>query len=148
MLPRDHQSLGQEKEKSRENPSGFICQVAKWQAAWFATAIWVWCSDCSNSCCNVIISGRMCLLRAILLIPAAEDREQQGSRWGGKDFRALGSLRHSNSSTGFTQLYWVGQSATWCSGKCFSFLPIRKNISISLVVFLHGLICGWFKGFK
>lgn len=56
-----------------------------------------WCSDCSNSCCNVIISGRMCLLRATLLIPAAED--QQGSRWGGKI--------QGFTSSGFTQLFQV-----------------------------------------
>lgn len=43
-----------------------------------------WCPDCSNSCCCVIISGRMCLPRVTLLIPAAENREQQGNRRGGK----------------------------------------------------------------
>lgn len=67
----------------------------------------VWCSDCSNSCCNVIIPGRRCFLRVTLLIPAAEDRDQQGRRVRRENFRALGWLGHSSASTGITQLHWV-----------------------------------------
>lgn len=64
------------------------------------------------------------------------DREQAGR----ENFRALGS--HSNASTAFTQLYWVVQSATWCSGKCFSSIPIIKtNLHKSC-----GFCMGWSVG--
>lgn len=130
MIPQDPQvPLPETGERLKQgNPSGFTCRLQSdkndKQPGLPQPSGTVWCSGCSNSCCNLVISGRMCLLRVTLLIPAAEDRDQQGSRWGGKrsglwdgSDTAMAALVHPTLLSG----------ATWCSGKCFSFFPIIKT---------------------
>lgn len=100
----------------------------------------VWCSDCSNSCCKMISSGRT--LSVTLLIPATEPaagtrhrtESSKGCRWGDKD-RASGSLEHGNVSSCFgpAVLKWfnlqTGVLTNWCSSKQFSFFPILNKLS-------------------
>lgn len=91
----------------------------------------VGCSDCSNSRCNTISSGRTFLLGVPSVIhwgqlqgQPTEDREQQGLLAGRetRGFRLTPTRRCQHPLR--PSCAKMVQSATWCSGKCFSFFPI------------------------
>ena len=108
-----------------------------------------WCSDWSNSCCKVISSGRTCVLRVTLSILAAATRPAASAgHEGQRAARAAGRRQRRGCRIAWTRWHRHPlrpsctkpvKSATWCSGKCFSFFPILKKY---LVAFIHRLTCG------